>query len=519
MKIQHKSRRAVPPVSYILFVMHLGCHSNPLFFQPTQVAELIQKLMSTTNEHLAHVLSEIDVWTWARSDLNAWIKVLNRFDSILEDIIRAYDIDNLQNNSLNPADKAIVMEILRVERLLLENSTNRKMFCSYDVRLCIFSPFQVFTVYLLQRINSLLSVDDLDILVLALKLMLRPAQQYSAQPSVTQALSIPTGRLLSLSKRWPHLREYGVDLVDLTTPAGNAEVDQLPSEAREVNFSFYRTDQSAKETKEAAPAAELSSEASPSKAPATSTSTAGAIMVHIDETTLQSKPMMQVFAETVHTHSVPETEKFELLSRIRAAYALAKGNKDDRENLVTARLLSIAVYGHTHPENQAGSSLFLFEPDMIPHMAELLHVDKGISVHVQTAAIAALDALARYRGKIQEVLTAVNAGVNHGVLMALLRKTVGDIANPSSTTPQTFVEALLTFVTFIASHASGGNMVVGAGLIPLLIQLLENRLPHRLHVLSKAMQLVDNVLYSFTNAFNLFCTSRGVETLVERISV
>jgi E3 ubiquitin-protein ligase HUWE1 len=33
------------------------------------------------------------------------------------------------------------------------------------------------------------------------------------------------------------------------------------------------------------------------------------------------------------------------------------------------------------------------------------------------------------------------------------------------------------------------------------------------------MQLVDNVLYSFSNAFQLFANARGVEILVDRIEV
>lgn len=201
--------------------------------------------------------------------------------------------------------------------------------------------------------------------------------------------------------------------------------------------------------------------------------------------------MADVLADTIAVYSVPDVEKFELMCHIRAAMVLALGKEADREKLVIVRLLAIAIFGHTHPEAQAMSSLFLYEPDLIIHIAELLQVDGGIPVIVQTAAIAALDALARYGNKIQEVLTAVNAGVNHGVLMAIVRKTVADVANPDSTLPHSFVEALLSFVTFIASHASGGNMVVGAGLIPLLIQVVENRLPHRLPVVSKTMQLVE----------------------------
>ncbi|KAK7053298.1 E3 ubiquitin-protein ligase tom1 [Paramarasmius palmivorus] len=465
MKILHKSKRTVPP--------------------PPQVAELINKLLNTPQDNLTATLEEIDSWKWQRSDLNAWIKVLNKFDAILEEVIREYDIDKLQIRDFSPSTKKLISEILRFERLLLENSTNRKMYNSYD------------------RLNSFLFTSDLDVLVLALNLLLRPSQQYSSQPAVSQALNISTPRLSALAKRWPHLREYGVELVELANSKGSTEIDSLPSEARDVNFTFYRTSNE-RQSKEGDDVAQGSSGS-------------GAVNIHLDEQTLQSKPPMSLLADLIEKYHVPDSEKFDLLCRIRASTALMKGREEEREKLVIVRLLAIAIFGHTHHETQAASSLFLFEPDLITHIAELLKVERDIPVSVQTAAIAALDALARYRSKISEVLASVNAGVNHGILMSLVRKTVNDIADPQCSIPHAFVEALLSFVTFIASHASGGNMVVGAGIIPLLIQIIENRLPNRLPVVSKTMQLVDNVLYSFQNAFNLFCTSRGVEALVDRI--
>jgi len=394
--------------------------------------------------------------------------------------------------------------------------------------------------------------------------------------------------LRSLSKRWPNLREHGVGLVELVSAKGCKDVDALPDEAREVHYSFYRTDGGSKEKERekmddvedvfsataststrrppAVPVPQSTTTTTPTAtatAPATSTTT-GAVTIHIDQHTLTSKSPMFVLADTVEAYSVPDDEKFELLCRIRAAAVLSNKDKDKdkedkeklaiREKLVVVRLLAIAIFGHTHSEAQAMGSLFLYEPDLIAHVAELLQIDHasaacasaenggnsagagngGVSVTVQTAAIAALDALARYRGKIQEVLTALNAGVNHGVLMSLLRKTITDISSPPpsrstspssllSTTsfspPNTFVEALLSFVTFIASHAAGGNMVVSAGLVPLLVQVIGNKVQGRLGVVSKAMQLVDNVLYSFGNAFAVFCAGGGVGVLVGRIEV
>lgn len=359
-------------------------------------------------------------------------------------------------------------------------------------------------------------------LVLSLHLLLRPSQQYSAQPAVTSALNISTPRLRSLAKRWPNLREYGISLVDLVSISGLPQVESLPSEAREVNYSFYRTDSKEKEITDDSEMQTMdvfdASQGSPRK-PLTGTAGVGsaAVNVHIDQQSLQSREMMSLLSDTIEAYSIPDEEKFEFLCRIRSAGVLTRGKEAEREKLVVVRLLSIAIFGHTHSEAQAVSSLFLYEPDLIAHVAELLQLDRGVSVTVQTAAIAALDALARYRNKIQEVLTAINAGVNHGILMALVRKTVTDVGSADCKLPHSFVEALLSFVTFIASHQAGGNMVVGAGLVPLLIQVIGNKRPERLAVVSKTMQLVDNVLYSFTNAFQLFCGGHGVEALVERI--
>lgn len=366
--------------------------------------------------------------------------------------------------------------------------------------------------------------SDLDVLILALNLLLRPAHQYSSQNSLSHSLGISTPRLTSLAKRWPNLRDYDINLVDLVSEKGHAQIEALPTEAREVNFVFYRQHVATPAAKEKERQAETDVfDATPRK-PATAASTgpstsSGAVSIHIDSKTIESKPAMDILADAIETYAVPEQEKFELLARIRGAQVLTGTHAVEREKLVVIRLLATAIFGHTHAESAAQAAIFLYEPDLIAHIAELLQLERGTDIQVQTAAIAALDAMARYKTKIQDVLTAVNAGVNHGILMALLRKTVSDVALATSTLPQAFVESLLSFITYLSAHSTTGSMIVGAGLVPVLIQAIENRLPNRLYLVSKTMQLVDNVLYGYSNAFQLFCNARGVEVLVARIEV
>ncbi|GJJ06087.1 hypothetical protein Clacol_000276 [Clathrus columnatus] len=455
---------------------------------PAETALLIADILHTPTQGLPDVLSSIDVWKWARSDLHCWIKVLNKFDAVLEEIIRDYDIDNHQVKEFTPHSREIVLGILTFERLLLENSTNRKLFNSYD------------------RLSSFLLTSDLDVLVADLLLLLRPAQQYSAQASVSHTLNVSIPRLQALTKRWLSPQENGLEFVDMASEKKISEVESLPSEASEVKFTFYRKPRA--DEKHASTEGDVFDAQQKKAAP---------VMIQLGPMTLSSKSAMETLVETVESYGIPNDEKLELLFKIRIAKALSKGSYEDRVKLVTIRLLAIAIFCLTQSENSSQSSIFVYEPDLVAQLAEFLHIDRGIPTQVQTAALIALDGIGRIRGKIQEILTAVNAGVNHGILMSLLRRTVTDIANPSSNLPNTLVEALISFVTFIATHASGGNMVVGAGLIPMLVQLIENKNHNRLSIVSKAMQLVDNVVYGFPNAFQLFCNAQGVQAVVLRI--
>ena len=100
---------------------------------------LIASILATDTNDLLALLQPIDSWRLPRSDLNAWIKVHNKFDAILEDIIRDYDIDAVQTKPFDPNTKDTLCAILKFERMLLENTTNRKLFVQYDVSIFSFS--------------------------------------------------------------------------------------------------------------------------------------------------------------------------------------------------------------------------------------------------------------------------------------------------------------------------------------------------------------------------------------------
>jgi hypothetical protein len=69
--------------------------------------------------------------------------------------------------------------------------------------------------------------------------------------------------------------------------------------------------------------------------------------------------------------------------------------------------------------------------------------------------------------------------------------------------PGDFADALISFIIYLVSNPVGGTMIVAAGLVPLLIQLLENRIPSRLHV-SGAIQSYSNMMLTNSCVDRLF---------------
>lgn len=306
-----------------------------------------------------------------------------------------------------------------------------------------------------------------------------------------------------------------MDFVDLFDKSKSVET---PPEAAQVAHTFYRkgvsvpttekvdlaSSQTPVKPKPAGSAVPVTPSAGGGSAPSLAAS--GMVTINIPSLIDSDKRAVDILADEIEANSIPDEEKFELLCRIRCALALGNGpgKLEERENLAIIRLLAIAIFAHTMNENEAQTALFIYEPDLIPSLAELVHPDRAVSMSIQTAAIAALDGLARYRGKTGEVLSAVNAGVTHGILMSLLRRTVISLAEPNcecrplvvllgqnltfcflglvADVTNDFAESLIVFLVFLLSSPAGGSMIVGAGLVPLLIQLLQNRVVSRLQV-------------------------------------
>ncbi|KAK4052443.1 E3 ubiquitin-protein ligase tom1 [Microbotryomycetes sp. JL201] len=506
---------------------------------------------STDDELPALLLPTVENgWTWPRTDLQHWIAPLNRFDTILERVIRDYDLGSMehaQTNAFTPRTKELLHSILAFEKILLEHSTNRKIYASFD------------------RLNDLLHTTDLDILLDTLKLALRPAQQYALTHSSSYSFGIAEKRLLSLAQGW-NTREYGLEMVDLAS-----DTVDIPLELNEVDWQFYKkaavaessqpaeatatlagdrkdkgkqTD--AMEVEEARPSAPFASAqpvataaaSTPGPKPRASFATGPALAtpipntpgatsyfgshtdeglttVHLGNVRASPKSAVDLFVDAVETYGVPEPERLELLQKIRIAKSMC--DLESRRTMLVLRLYAIAVLVHTSPESATQNKLLLYEPELIPQLAELVHPDRDVPMAIQAGAFYALDALAKLKSKLNEVASALNAGVSHGILMYVLRRTVSDLDSDTPTSTPDFIDSLFNLLLFFQTTSFAGNMIVGAGIVSMLVDLVKNSRRDRVSTVTKAVVFLDSLMYGYQTAFTLFISSGGLNVFVDRV--
>ncbi|SCV71562.1 BQ2448_3150 [Microbotryum intermedium] len=537
--------------------------SSKLHHTSFSIAAFVLRLsneQSTTPEDWPELLLPIVQagWTWPRTDLQHWIVPLNRFDQALEKVVADYRLDSMEHPQLKPFDdptKKIVLAILAFVKVLLENSTNRKIFSSFD------------------RLNDLLHTTDLEVLLATLRLALRPAQQFSSTNTGLTSFAISEKRLLNLAQGWG-TREYALEMVDLA-----ADDVEIPPELDEVEWQFYKkalataplpsslshstpaTGVSRKDIEDkgkgkepkpsdtmdveddrrpgtsAGPSSNVHSTpapkrqssfhnsllstplpSTPGQGPSSSNAPApqeGLTTIHLGNVRLSNKSAVELLVEASGKYSIPNSSRLELLQKIRIAKAMRLTT--ERRTLLLIRLLAMTNFAHTTTEAHMQTRLFLYEPDLITHLAELVHPDRAVPIEIQAASFYALEALAHFKTKLGEVASALNASVSHGILMHVFRRTVADFDNDNAVTTHEFVDSLFTLLVFFQTNAFVGNQIVAAGIVPMLVDLIKNTRRDRVWIVTKAVLFLDSLMYGYQSAFTLFISSGGLPIFVERI--
>ncbi|TPX56315.1 hypothetical protein SpCBS45565_g08434 [Spizellomyces sp. 'palustris'] len=467
------------------------------------VKALAVRLVECPEDDIPTVVEEVGHWPFPKTDFFHWIPVLNRFDAILEILVEEYDLKNLQNRPFSLQHKEVLLAILRFSTHLWENCTNRSLYNSYE------------------HLNELLLSRDLDVLAATVRLILRPAQRLGSQRSLRNTLGTAQERITVLSQHWG-MNQSGLDVDQLMVHELS-----MPAECRSLCFQFYRTT-----SRSNPPSTENTTQENAPTPSKTCKNSGGAIghgaegkpsgltVISIPDVASTGKSEREIFLELVEQYNVPQEQRFPLMHKIRLALGL--NDVSTRRRLLAIRFMAISVLVILGTEDVIQSKLFTYEPNLIQKLADVLQTDGPDAINpefreIQTCSIYALDSMAHHRARLGEVLTAINASANHGVLMYILRKVVSSLDVDLPTYPQEFVEALFGFVTYIASTQSGGNMIISAGVLPVLIQLMGNMRSAQLKSITRCIVLLDSLVFGFSASFAAFTAASGLDVLVARI--
>ncbi|KAF8252457.1 hypothetical protein K440DRAFT_651549 [Wilcoxina mikolae CBS 423.85] len=230
---------------------------------------------------------------------------------------------------------------------------------------------------------------------------------------------------------------------------------------------------------------------------------------------------------------LPAESHYDFLHRLRVASALT-GDVETRRKILAVRILALTNLAYVYNEQHFQQKILLLDQDeprrlqLAYQLAELVQggdrPGKGAEIPkwLQTLALGGLEALARHKTKTADVCAALSVNVNHGVLLYLMRRVVVDLRNESgddeNREAEEWREALFSLVGLLPTTSHTGSLLVSAGLIPILVDLVNLRTKRAFRHIPKALSLLDQLLYSVQNAFQTFADSKGLEAVVDLAS-
>ncbi|KFY50994.1 hypothetical protein V496_09038 [Pseudogymnoascus sp. VKM F-4515 (FW-2607)] len=275
---------------------------------------------------------------------------------------------------------------------------------------------------------------------------------------------------------------------------------------------------------EEAPATPSRSSTLPAAAPAEEKATSSLKVIDVPASKVSEHSVQQLLEE--YLLSVPDASKYTLLTKLRVAKALSS-SLDTRRQMLAVRLLAVTNLAYIYPEPSFLEKVLKQDSDeprrlqLIYQLAELIHPpaqgDLGIPRSLQTIAVNALEGLAQHQHKYQDVCTALNTNVNHGVLLYIVRKAVAEMAidepGDKHTENDEWHSALFALLSHVATLPRAGNELVTAGLVPILVEVLTLRTSVAEGSYPRVLNFLDAIVFNVKDAFQVLANADGLDAI------
>ncbi|KAK4455659.1 hypothetical protein QBC34DRAFT_72580 [Podospora aff. communis PSN243] len=253
--------------------------------------------------------------------------------------------------------------------------------------------------------------------------------------------------------------------------------------------------------------------------------------VEIRQSTVQSTPIYDLLKQC--PPGMSDTSRYEFLNRLRICKALL-GSAEDRQLALAVRLLAVTNLAYIHPEAAFIEKALKQDNDeprrfqLVYQLAELIHPSadgaKEVPRWLQAIAMALLEAILNYPSKYGDVLSALNANVNHGVLLYVIRKAVAEMkADPEDDVEgqvredDRWRDSLFSLTLHLAMGSRIGQDMAGAGLMEILVEMLNLRSRVASRSYSTVLSFLDSLIYAHQGTFAMFTSASGLDAIANLI--
>ncbi|KAL6717333.1 E3 ubiquitin-protein ligase tom1 [Lecanora helva] len=330
----------------------------------------------------------------------------------------------------------------------------------------------------------------------------------------------------------PDWDEWGsVSLTYYQSPTGSKEDSKLPTTPTPVRIQSGLSRPSRLSSSEGSPEVPLPASTATNNKVDDST-TGGIRRLEIPYVKIRSSAIEQILHDSVE--NLPKDSQYELLNKLRSARALT-GSLMTRQELVGIRLLAITNLSYIYPDNVFQQKILQQDSEeprrlqLVYQLADLVHApgngSSGIPVKLQALALGALEAFAKQKAKAPDVCAALNINVNHGVLFYVLHKAVAEMATEDSidengdSEVDERQEALFSLLEALpASTPRTGEALVAAGLLEILIEVLNLRTQKAERAHPKVLTFLSTFLYTVRDAMQSLANSKGLDAISDLLN-
>ncbi|XP_054777632.1 E3 ubiquitin-protein ligase UPL1-like [Prosopis cineraria] len=454
-------------------------------FKRKRALEVPPRIRSFINSVTAVPLEKIEeplkgfIWEFDKGDFHHWVDLFNHFDSFFEKYVKSRKDLLIDDNflDLDPLfPREAILQILRVIRIILENCSNKHFYSSYE-----------------QHLSALLASTDADVVEASLETLASFFKKTIGKYSIRDASL--NSKLYALAQGWGG-KEEGLGLMASAVPNG---CDTIAYELGcTLHFEFYALNES-------------------SDNKTTEPSVQGLQIIHLCNVNKCAETDLELLHKLVAKYKVPADLRFSLLTRLR--FARAFGSLASRQQYTCIRLYAFIVLIQACADADDLVSFFNAEPEFINELVSLLSYEDAVLDKIRVLCVHSLAALCQDRSRQSTVLTAVTSGGHRGILSSLMQKAIDSVISDASIWSVHFAESLLSLVTVLVSSSSGCSAMREAGFIPTLLPLLKDLNPQHLHLVEKAVRILEAFMDYSNPAAALFRDLGGLDDTIYRLKM